>query len=205
MRLVANQVVCAAAEGSRSVPFLNIMGKQQRHKNPLQASTDLAPDVRRQYWRGLADFWFSAASLEAKRCGDDSSTGESRMIDLNFFVVACQRLRNVAVAMKRELPESAEALAAFDHRWPQLANLRHIQEHISYPERDPERGLFGVTYFGEFIANLKPEGEVEYLIDTRWNEALTAFHGALIRMLEESKGGAEQALAADRNQPASHR
>jgi hypothetical protein len=173
------------------------MGKQRRYKNPLEASTALPMDVRRQYWRSLADFWFSAASLEAKRCKDGSSTGESRMIDLNFFVVACQRLRNVATAIKRDLPQSAVALAAFDQRWPQLANLRHIQEHIAYPQRDPEHGLFGVTYFGEFIANLKPNGKVEYLIDTRWDEALKEFHAALIKMLGESQGGAEQALAAD--------
>ena len=173
------------------------MGKKRRYKNPLEASTALPLDVRRQYWRSLADFWFSAASLQAKRCSDDSSTGELRMMDLNFFVVACQRLRNIAIAMKRDLPESAEALAVFDQRWPQLANLRHIQEHIAYPQRDPEHGLFGVTYFGEFIANLKPNGEVEYLIDTRWDEALKELHGALIRMLGESKGGTEQSLAAD--------
>jgi hypothetical protein len=115
-------------------------------------------------------------------------------MDLNFFVVACQRLRNVAIAMKRELPESAEALAAFDQRWPQLANLRHIQEHIAYPEQDPDSGFFGVTYFGEFIVNLKPDGKVEYLVDTRWTEALTDFHSALIRMLGKSNAAPNNSL-----------
>jgi hypothetical protein len=58
--------------------------------------------------------------------------------------------------------------------------------------------LYGIAYFGEFVANLKPGGTVEYLIDTREHEnALMVLHGELVRILSEAEAGAEQALGAD--------
>ena len=93
-------------------------------------------------------------------------------------------MRNLAAAMKSEYPDAVDALAAFDRRWPQLENLRDVQEHILNPNIDLERGLFGVTYFGEFIANLQPGGKVEYLIDTRDHEpALKDFYDAILNVL----------------------
>ena len=47
-------------------------------------------------------------------------------------------------------------------------------------------GLENVTWFGPFAAELKPGGEVEYIIDARYehHEALERFFGAVIDELE---------------------
>jgi hypothetical protein len=115
------------------------MSKRARKKNQLEAKNSVGLEAKRKLWRGLTDFWFAAANLQSERCRSAASSDKSRIIDLNFYIVACERLRNLAKKMRFDYPESIRALEAFDLRWPQLENLRDIQEHILVPNSDPER------------------------------------------------------------------
>src|SRR5688572_9971480 len=112
------------------------MSKRSRKKNQLEGRNSIGPEAKRNLWRGLADLWFSAANLQSERCRSAASSDKSRIIDLHFYIVACQRLRNLAKKMRDDYPESILALEAFDLRWPQLENLRDIQEHILVPHSD---------------------------------------------------------------------
>jgi len=142
------------------------MGK--RKKNPLVAPSGLADSELRRRLDASAEFWLGAALLTAQRCQSLESTPESRTIDLNFFVVAANRIRNVASAAAQRLQSAgaSEALAAFDRRWPNLQNLRQVEEHVLDPNPGPP-GSMGINYFGDFTAFLGPSGRVEYLVDVR--------------------------------------
>jgi hypothetical protein len=142
------------------------MGK--RKKNPLVAPPGLVDSELRRRLDAAAELWLGAALLSAQRCQSPESTPESRTIDLNFFVVAANRIRNIASATAQRLHSAgaSEALAAFDRRWPNLQNLRQVEEHILDPNPGPP-GSAGISYFGEFTAFLWPSGTVEYLVDVR--------------------------------------
>jgi hypothetical protein len=163
----------------------------KRRKNPLEAPASVPIEIKRSRWRAKANFWLAAAQLQAERCRSKDATAQSQIADLNFFIVACQRLRGVANSMKK-FPKVAEALAAFDERWSKLKALRDVQEH-SYSHHDPDHGFFGVTYFGEFVANLLPGGKVEYLVDTRWDmlDHLAELHRVIVAVIEEDERKSE--------------
>jgi hypothetical protein len=83
--------------------------------------------------------------------------------DLNFYVVAVQRLREVArmTREKLQIQAAADALDLFDQRWPRLKELRNLEEHVIGPTMNQPAGIW---YFQEFVADLQNGGKVNYIV-----------------------------------------
>lgn len=120
------------------------------------------PVERLLYYRGAAEFWYSAIRLQQQRCLQRNADPVARRADFSFFIVAVQRLREVARMLRNRarLDAASTALFEFDGAWPRLKELRDSEEHILGPGRRPPLGIW---YFGEFAADLKPGGNVEYV------------------------------------------
>ena len=117
---------------------------------------------RLEYYRHAARFWLQASELQAGRCLS-SSVSDSSRADLNFYVVAVQRIREVArmSATRGQVLGAASALAAFDDEWPRFKELRNLEEHITGP--GSEQPPFGIWYFGDAVADLGPSGSVQFV------------------------------------------
>jgi hypothetical protein len=119
-----------------------------------------------RYYRAAADFWYEAVGLQQSRCLEESGTSIEGRADLNFYVVAVQRLCEVAhMAHKRLGIEGArQLLTEFDERWPRFRELRNQEEHILGPSGGYPSGIW---YFGDVVADLQPGGGVEYIVSVR--------------------------------------
>lgn len=67
------------------------------------------------YYLGAANFWFEAAHLQKARCQQPEKSGVESRADLNFYVVAVQRLLEVARMTRdrlgiREIGQAIESL-----------------------------------------------------------------------------------------------
>jgi hypothetical protein len=88
--------------------------------------------------------------------------------DMDFFVVAVKRLREVACQARDRLPDSGairEAIERFDRRWPDLLSARNYSEHFLGPSGSVPAG--NVWYFTDSIVGQGPRGESRYVVDTR--------------------------------------
>lgn len=155
----------------------------------------ITSSTRVRYYREAADFWLQAVHLQKGRLLPEGEDSDEARADLNFFVVAIQRLREVARQMDKRLKiEGAkEALEKFDGRWPRLKDLRNHEEHVLGPTQSTA-SLPGVYYFGPFVADLGPGGTVEYLVDARYmdsdvGELYESIHALLV--LAEQKASSE--------------
>jgi hypothetical protein len=94
-----------------------------------------------------------------------SATSVQARADLNFYVVAVQRLREVAyMARKRPGIEGAgQLLQEFDERWPRFRELGNDKEHVLSPSSGYPTGIW---YFGDVEADLK-SGAVDYIVSVR--------------------------------------
>lgn len=117
------------------------------------------------YYRAAADFWYEVVGIQQTRCLGESSSSTEARADLNFYVVAVQRLREVAhMAHKRlDIEDARELLREFDERWPRFRELRNEEEHILGPSGHVPAGIW---YFGDLVADLQPGG-VEYIVSVR--------------------------------------
>ena len=115
---------------------------------------------RLQYYLAAADFWFRATELQRDRCLCRSDTFRA---DMNFYVVAVQRLREVArMARDRgEVMGAKTALESFDSEWPRIAEVRNLEEHALGPRGHVP---FGIWYFPHAIADLQAGGKVEDIV-----------------------------------------
>ncbi len=144
------------------------------------------PD-RIRYYRAAADFWLEAIRLQQTRCLQASKSSQARA-DVNFYLVAVQRLREVArMARDRlKIEEARQALDKLDRQWPRLKELRDSEEHILGPALDAPAGI---NYFDEFVADLQPGGGVEYLAHARhMGTAINELHAALHKSLDADEG-----------------
>ena len=84
---------------------------------------------RVKYYRAAADFWFEAVRIQEDRCLLGGNTSVQERVDMNFYVVAIQRLREVArqVRDRLQIQEAGKALEEFDRRWPRLKELRNSE------------------------------------------------------------------------------
>lgn len=91
-------------------------------------------------------------------------------MDLNFYIVSVQRLREVARHLRDRLGIQSvrRALQSFDTRWPCFRNLRNLEEHVLGPTGDHPLGIW---YFRHGVADLKPEGRVEFVVHLESMEA----------------------------------
>lgn len=119
------------------------------------------PD-RIKYYQGAADFWLEAIRIQEGRCLQEGKTSVEERVDIDFYVVAVQRLREVArmVRERLQIKEAGQALNEFDKRWPRLKDLRDSEEHVTGPSLDAPAGIW---YFGNSVADLQA-GSVEYII-----------------------------------------
>jgi len=140
----------------------------KRKPNPLEAKRRDPQDLKR-YFLAVAEFWMEAIRLQEKRCEMKHEGSRDFVADVIFYLVAVQHLREIArMASERVGAAKAKAaLDAFDQRWPKFKHLRDLIEHILPPESDPNAGHFGVSFLPGSIVDLRPGGEVEYLIDVR--------------------------------------
>jgi hypothetical protein len=136
-------------------------------KNPLAGSQ--APKRHRKYLPLQAHLWIEAVRLQHARCSEPHDTDFHALLDMSLYVVAAQRLREIArmAAERFDSPVIGEILAKFDTSWPHLKNLRDLQEHMLVPKADPPRGHFGLAFFGNSIADLRPSGEVVDIVSPR--------------------------------------
>jgi hypothetical protein len=138
---------------------------------------------RMRYYRGAADFWREAARLQQNRCLQNHNDSTRARADLSFYVVAVQRLREVARMVNQRLKiEAAEqALAQFDNEWPEIKRVRNHEEHILGPSLDAP---VGITYFRHCIADLQSDGNVVYIVDVeRTSKAVERLYSALCELL----------------------
>ncbi len=88
--------------------------------------------------------------------------------DLNFYVVAVHRIREIArmAADRGRIPDARKALKDFDTAWPRFEELRNLEEHTTGPSgKEPP---YGIWYFRDLVAEWGPGGSASYLI--RLNE-----------------------------------
>lgn len=148
------------------------MPRQKVHRND-----------RIQYYRGAADFWRAAIRLQQQRCLTNQKDPDVARADLNFYVVAVQRLREVArmTRDKLQIQLAGDALAQFDARWPRFRELRNDEEHVLGPSVNPPAGIW---YFQAFVADLQDGGKVEYMIHVMDMEAdIEELYQALCQIL----------------------
>jgi hypothetical protein len=119
---------------------------------------------RLNYYRNAARFWLKACEFQRTRCLATQNDTDVARADLNFYVVAVQRIREVArIAADRGKVSGAQAaLNAFDSRWPRFQTLRNVEEHITGPSKS--QAPYGVWYFSHAVADLGPGGSVEFLV-----------------------------------------
>jgi hypothetical protein len=139
-----------------------------RPSNPLLAKKK-DPEKMRKYLEAANEFWIEAVQLQANRCEKAHEGPRGFVADVAFYVVAVQRLREVArmASTTLDLTDAQKALDNFDQRWPNFKHLRNILEHILLSESNPEAGHFGISFMPGSIVDLRPGGEVDYLIDVR--------------------------------------
>lgn len=144
-----------------------------------------SPADRLQYYRGAAEFWYSAIDVQRRRCLLRDVNPGIRRTDLSFFIVAVQRLREVARMLRDRASVGAAgvALSEFDREWPRLKELRDTEEHILGPGVSPPNGVW---YFGEFAADLKAGGDVEYIVHAeRMIPAITRLYQGICALLPD--------------------
>jgi hypothetical protein len=119
---------------------------------------------RLNYYRNAARFWLKACELQRTRCLATQNDADVARADLNFYVVAVQRIREVArmAADRGKVSGAQAALNAFDSRWPRFQTLRNVEEHITGPSKS--QASYGVWYFSHAVADLGPGGSVEFLV-----------------------------------------
>ena len=85
-----------------------------------------------RYLRAAADHWREAILVQERRCRNQNSDSVGR-IDLNFYVVAVVRLRNIAIRARDvlRLDSVRGPIEKFDKRWPRLTKLRDEEEHFN--------------------------------------------------------------------------
>jgi hypothetical protein len=129
---------------------------------------------RRQYYLAAATFWLRAVHLQRGRCTIPSDQGlfgaeaDAHRADMDFFVVAVKRLREVACKARDRLPDSGpirDAIDRFDRRWPDLLGARDYSEHILGPGGSTPGG--NVWYFTDSIVGTGSRGEPLYVVDIR--------------------------------------
>jgi hypothetical protein len=142
-----------------------------------------SPEDRPHYYRAAADFCYSATDVQRQRCLLRDVDLGIRRTDLSFFIVATQRLREVA-RMLRDRARVAAAdmvLSEFDREWPRLKELRDHEEHILGPGVSPPNGIW---YFGEFAADLKAGGDIEYVVHAeRMMPAITRLYVGICALI----------------------
>lgn len=158
---------------------------------------------RRQYYLAAATFWLGAIHLQRDRCTVPEGKGlfgaevDTHRADMDFYVVAVKRLREVACKARDRLPDSSAVKAAierFDRRWPDLLRARNYSEHIRGPGGSVPGG--NVWYFSDSIIDPGPRGETRYVVDIRDTtpsaeelfEALRDFLGPEALLPEETAG-----------------
>jgi hypothetical protein len=103
--------------------------------------------------------------------------------DLDYYIYELARLQDLARALNKVFGrprEVVEALAAFEAAIPALRRVRNPLTHPSDDKR-----LDGVAWF-DAVVRLRPRGEVEYLVDPRYDQhdAALALGRALRSFLE---------------------
>jgi hypothetical protein len=118
---------------------------------------------RIEYYREATAFWREAIRLQKQRCLEAKTDADTIRLDLNFYVVSVQRLREIARQIRDNLriDSMRPALEKFDARWPRFKELRNSEEHILGPSG---RHPLGIWYFRHAVVDLQPFGKVEYII-----------------------------------------
>src|SRR5688572_18800812 len=80
---------------------------------------------RLKYYQAAAYFWLKASELQKSRCLAGSTDSDVARADMNFYVVAVQRLREVArqAAARAGVRGAQTALKAFDTEWPRIKGV----------------------------------------------------------------------------------
>lgn len=129
---------------------------------------------RRQYYLAAATFWLGAMRTQVERCTVPQGKGlfgpevDRHRADMDFFVVAVKRVREVACQARDRLPDSdpiREMIEQFDQRWPDLLGARNYSEHILGPGGSAPGG--NAWYFTDSIVGMGPRGEPRYVVDIR--------------------------------------
>lgn len=139
---------------------------------------------RIRYYRDAADFWFGATQLQQARCLQAGKQSAESRVDLNFYVVAVHRLREVARMSHQRLglEEAEQGLKEFDDRWPRIKNVRNLEEHILGPSGDAPTGIW---YFDHAITDLQP-GRVDYVVHIEHTqEAVSKLYKTLCELLDK--------------------
>jgi hypothetical protein len=123
----------------------------------------LKRENRIQYYAGAAEFWRKAAAIQSDRCLQNGSDPALARVDLNFYVVAVQRLRGVAEQARDRLglADVRRFLDEFDKRWPRFIELRNLEEHTTGPTGG---NPLGIWYFRGVVADCQPQGRAESLV-----------------------------------------
>lgn len=119
---------------------------------------------RLKYYRHAARFWLKASELQKARCLSPAQGSESTRADLNFYIVAVQRIREVArmAANRGRVSAARSVLGVFDAEWPRFKILRDLEEHSTGPSfSEPP---YGIWYFSDAVADLGPGGSVEFIV-----------------------------------------
>jgi hypothetical protein len=152
-----------------------------------------APERRRRlYYRGAADHWRGVIDLQVERLREQRkrpAQGVETRADMDFYVVAVQRLRNVAKMARDRLPDSdsiRKAMERFDERWPLFRAVRDYAEHITGPGSTVPGGAW---YFSDAVMAAGRRGAATYLVDV---EDTTASADQLYRELSRFLGSREE-------------
>ncbi len=130
----------------------------------------MRPEARIRYYLGAAEFWREAVGVQSERCIGSTSDPTLARVDLNFYVVAVQRLVEVATRARDQLRLAGvrPLLKDFDARWPYFRELRNSDEHIKGPKgRYPS----GIWYFKGKAADCKLGGSSETLVNVEQMDA----------------------------------
>ena len=149
---------------------------------PRQKKVSRSDRIR--YFRAASDFWLEVTRIQKTRCLQESGSPTESRADLNFYVVAVQRLREVARKVDRQLKiqEAGQALDEFDKQWPRFKKLRDLEEHVNGPDLNAPAGIH---YLGNSVADLQGGGRVEYIVHVEYMEtAINKLHEDLCRLLD---------------------
>jgi uncharacterized protein (UPF0305 family) len=131
------------------------------------------------FYRDASIFWRRTAQRQLERCLESADNREQNRADMEFYLVAVARIREVAHQAKNRKVEVRAAIKTFDDRHPQFRELRNAAEHLLGHSSDLQ-----VIYFADGVW-VDGEGFHPPVIELEDHDHVEELAGDIVKAVEE--------------------